>query len=64
MHLLSTYHMRVITISEKLLNRNIVSYKVALTDNSPIDNVDNNTIVNTPFVLFQQSDFLDQTLRC
>lgn len=56
--------MRVITISEKLLNRNIVSYKVALTDNIPIDNVDNNTIVNTPFVLFQQSDFLDQTLRC
>ena len=64
MHLLSTYHMRVITIGEKLLSRNIVSYKVALTDNIPIDNVDNNTIVNTPFVLFQQSDFLDQTLRC
>ena len=54
--------MGVITISGKLLHRNIVSYKVVLTDNRPIYNFANNEIVNTTFVLFKQSNIQDQIL--
>lgn len=53
--------MRVMTISAKLLNRNMISYKVAPAEKIPIYNFDNNKFVNTPFVLFRQSD---QILSC
>ena len=60
----TTYHIRVITTSENLLNRNMVSYKVALGGNIPIYNSDKNKIIRIPFALYKQSDFQDQTLSC
>ena len=60
----TTYHMRVITLSEKLFSGNMVSYKVAVADNILIYNFDKNKMVNTRFILYKQSDFQDQTLSC
>ena len=42
----------------------MVSYKVLLADNIPIYKFGNNKIVNTSFVLFEQSDLQDQTICC